>query len=143
MATSIAAEDHGKPLPFPSVVEGFEIAMALRDSAVIAFMTLFKTGNRDPGAVADNQSMRTLLDDCLAIAFPDGPARVSFDALFLRLMTLRDKLIAHIDGKAQEAQLQEKLASLIGHATNLTPDEVPQFLESARKLLAAIEAKQT
>jgi hypothetical protein len=58
-------------------------------------------------------------------------------------MTLRDKLIAHIDGKAQEAQLQEKLASLIGHATNLTPDEVPQFLESARKLLAAIEAKQT
>jgi len=142
MGASMAPGDHNKVVPFPSVWEGFETASALRDLAVVAFMTVFNPGNRDPGAVADNKSMRDFLDECLAIAFPDGPARDSFEALRTRLRTLRDKLIAHVDGEAQEADLQAQVASFSGHAANLDSSEVPQFLEGARALLAAIEAQQ-
>jgi len=139
---SMAAEGHANEVPFPSVWEGFETASALRDLAVVSFMTVFNPGNPDPGAVADNKSMRDFLDECVAAAFPDGPTRDSFESLRTRLKTLRDKLIAHVDGEAQEADLQAQVASLSGHAANLDSSEVPQFLESARALAAAIEAKR-
>ncbi|MFL6698767.1 MAG: hypothetical protein ACJ8GJ_16505 [Vitreoscilla sp.] len=127
---------------FSSPQQAFDTVIsadAAAHMAVMTFLTIFNKGFAAPGLVSGNLEADAVAMRNAAVekTFPSAAERNGFEGLLSRLRALRDGLIAHSDGSAQQFEEAEGAVSFRPDC-RVSDQDLRQLLEVAAKLRAAL-----